>query len=120
MADLNLIVEPPKRQGSRTTEVDPKLLAAMKAQFGKDNWIGDGKTYKTGKEAGNAVASYRRALASDLGIPEHTIKTKAWGEDAKGSLITDRKKPGTWRVAMQHAPDRVKRTRATTPAATPA
>lgn len=113
MAQSSLIVEPPKRLGSRTVDVDPALLAAIDKEFGPDHYVGDGFVYETAKEAGNAVALYRRALARHRNIGEHTIKTRVWGQDKKGQLITDRAVKGDWYVGLSHDPERVKRTRST-------
>lgn len=116
MPPSSLIVEPPKRIGSRTVDVDPDLLAAIDKEFGPGHYVGDGFVYGTAKDAGNAVALYRRALARHRNIGEHTIKTRVWGQDKKGNLITDRAVAGDWYVGLSHDPERVKRTRATSAA----
>lgn len=119
MAPSSLIVEPPKRTGSRTADVDPDLLASILREFGPGHYVGDGFVYDTAKEASNAVAQYRRAIAHALDVGEHTVKTRVWGQDAKGNLLTDRTKKGGWFVAMSHDPNRPKRERNTN-GATPA
>lgn len=108
----NLIIVPPASTRASSSKADSALVAAMAAQISPETWVSDGKTYKTYKAAQNASGLYRRALPKALNIEPHKMRSKTWGTDAKGVVVTDRDKEASWVFAFTTAPDRVKRTRA--------
>lgn len=106
MANLSLIITPPASTRASKTQVNQEILDGMVSGISSEQWVFDGQTYKTSKEANSAAGPYRRALPKALGIPPHTLKSKVWGEDKNGVVVTDRKKQATWRFAFTIDPDR--------------
>lgn len=111
MADINLIVTPPAITRASKSKLDPSLVAAMVVQLSADHWISDGKTYKTNKEAANALGLYRRILPKAAGVPSHQIKTLTYGLDKQGNPVTDRTKQADWRFGIKLDPERQPRQR---------
>lgn len=111
MADLNLIVTPPSIVRKGESQADQTVLRAMVAQIGPEQYVSDGKTYTTAKDAGNACGIYMRALPIALGMKQSEFRRRVWGLDKQGNVIDDRKVKGEWRFAVKTAPGREAQTR---------
>lgn len=107
----SLIIVPPESTRASASKADPEIVAAMAAAISETSWGFDGKTYKTAKLATQAQSVYRRVLPKALDIEPHHLKSKIWGTDSKGSVVTDRTKNAEWRFAFTIDKTREKQTR---------
>ena len=111
MAVGSLIVEPPKQQGRKSSSADQEILTAMAKQVQQGVFVGDGKVFKTAKDAGNEANVYRRGLARALNVEDYKIVSRVWGYDKNGNVLADREKNGEWQFGLTVNHDRVKRQR---------
>lgn len=105
----SLIIEPPEATRKSSSSANPDVVLQMVSEIGPEAWVWDGKVYATAKAAEQEAGVYRRALPKALGMDAHKLKSKIWGTDKDGKVVTDREKPADWRFAFQTDPNRQKR-----------
>lgn len=107
----SLVVTPPPIQRSRESSADQAIVEAMVKQITPGKFITNGEVYAVHGDASNDAQLYKRAVARAMNVPDHKMRSRVWGTDSKGTILTDTDKRGNWLFAVRYDPDREKSTR---------
>lgn len=116
----SLVIEVPTISKTRTSSADQGIVKLMVKDAKEGTWVTDGSTYPKHGDTANASQVYRRALAKAANLEAHQVKSRVWGVDKGGNIVTDENATAEWRFALTLDPTRQKRTRnraSATPAA---